>query len=420
MELLDPTGWEIRQTKRKDQNGITSIAFSLDLLVFWGFIKLITTSFLETCTFYLFIILLTLTDLIFVVLNFITTSRTNETVIPPAFSPASPPPFSDHPFIHCLCKLTFWLGEDAPEWMQEWSRWDGIMLDGRWPPVNRKLDLDQISRCPCPALNALANHGILKECGEGLSFHGIAANISRTYNLSPTLAIQLLSAAWPLFQGKKLISLEALTAHGLIEHDASLLRPDLYESSIKAQTKPDQELIARFFPEPKMSDHQELKKKHQRQKRRNQTILSENHLILELETEGIKITHSDFSYYLKQRRDESKMKNPSCVQNFLFNFFGSGNCALLVEIFNGNLYDIRTFIGAGIPIRNNLHPYPYHRRHQHVGSDPTRSNLNKSQIDLINFEVLPHDRWRPSNLRHPWGLTIFKAMYSTLKIEARI
>ncbi|POW00337.1 hypothetical protein PSHT_13077 [Puccinia striiformis] len=62
-------------------------------------------------------------------------------------------------------------GSEAPQWIQEWSRWDGLLPDGHWPSVDRNMDLSLVSRSPCPGLNALANHGIINKSGENLSFH---------------------------------------------------------------------------------------------------------------------------------------------------------------------------------------------------------------------------------------------------------
>jgi hypothetical protein len=73
--------------------------------------------------------------------------------------------------------------------------------------------------------------GIINKSGETLNFHRIASRVSRTYNLSPALAVQLLSAAWPLFKDRGQIDLYSLTTHGLIEHDASLLRQSFIPSA---------------------------------------------------------------------------------------------------------------------------------------------------------------------------------------------
>ncbi|POW00340.1 hypothetical protein PSHT_13078 [Puccinia striiformis] len=163
-----------------------------------------------------------------------------------------------------------------------------------------------------------------------------------------------------------------------------LLGPDLNESTIEDQTKPNSKNKPRR-PSPE-----------------------------EIETEEIRLKHSDFSNLLEMRRDECRTKNMSFHETFLFNFFGSGNCAMFLEVFDGKLSDIRPFIGAGVPIHDHHHHHPQHPQH---GQQSLESQVGF--LDLVNLEVLPHIHWRPSNLQHPWGLTIFKLVYSTLKIEAR-
>lgn len=64
---------------------------------------------------------------------------------------------------------------------------------------------------------------ILPHDGKRITPHQLAAATSRTYNLSPTLAIQLVSPLHPLWQGKGYFDLQDICAHGIIEHDASLL-----------------------------------------------------------------------------------------------------------------------------------------------------------------------------------------------------
>jgi len=377
----------------------------------WGLRTMIRRGAKESIKLYLFIFLLTVADALFLGLNLITPARTRENVVPRPFSPRAPPRFRDHPFVFALCKLCLWLGPLAPQWVQEWSTWDGLLPDGYWPSVDRKVDLSSASRSPCPGLNALANHGIINKSGGNLNFHRIASRISRTYNLSPPLAIQLLSAALPLFEQSGEIDLYTLTTHGLIEHDASLLRPDLYKSTLQDQTQPHQDLIEEYFPE-QLTHHKthKLHFKHHNEK--------------DDEAGETRLKHSDFSKMLEKRREECKTKNPSFHDKFLFKFFGSGNCALFMEVFDGKLCDIRPFIGAGISIGFDEYLHHHYRRlpHHYRRLPHLQNRLAERAVgflDLTNLEVLPHGQWRPSNLHHPWGLTIFKLIYSTLKIEAR-
>ncbi|KAI8928381.1 Chloroperoxidase [Entophlyctis helioformis] len=87
-------------------------------------------------------------------------------------------------------------------------------------------------RSPCPAWNALANHGVFSRDGkqrmprkfivEALFFH---------FHLDHAVGNKLLDAAFRLGLGdaeSQTISLEDLRKHNAIEHDASLVRKDDY------------------------------------------------------------------------------------------------------------------------------------------------------------------------------------------------
>jgi hypothetical protein len=184
--------------------------------------------------------------------------------------------------------------------------------------------------------------------------------------------------------------------------------PDLNESTLEDQTKPNQELIEKHFPKRRVRKTRRIQKGDESEEEEEEEE--------EEETDEIRLRHSDFSSLLEKRREECKTNNASFHETFLFKFFGSGNCAMFMEVFGGRLSDIRPFVGAGISYSN---PRSHHHHHRHRLHDEEQPRLPAGLSDWINLEVLPHGRWRPSNLHHPWGLTIFKLIYSTLKIEAR-
>lgn len=77
-------------------------------------------------------------------------------VVPPAFSPRSPPPFKQRPVTACVCWLASALpGRLTPEWVAAWSEWSGVGSGGEWGEA-RAPDHAVDSRCPCPALNVSA------------------------------------------------------------------------------------------------------------------------------------------------------------------------------------------------------------------------------------------------------------------------
>lgn len=128
-------------------------------------------------------------------------------------------------------------------------------FDGKWPEYIAPKEGD--SRCSCPALNALANHGasevptmivlligILFQCfpytgifphdGKNISFKEMTDKVIAAYNVSRTLSL-----VTPAFAAEMLgrdyktdkLDLGDLNLHSgaSIEHDASLLR--LYSTS---------------------------------------------------------------------------------------------------------------------------------------------------------------------------------------------
>ncbi|KAH9821491.1 hypothetical protein DFH28DRAFT_1092545 [Melampsora americana] len=196
--------------------------------------------------------ILEVTDRFITFLNIISPNQAVNQNVPKPFSPESPPPFCEHPFVYMICLLAWIIGPDlSPDWLNQWSVWKGIGPDGRWAEVNL-YEAKNGSRSPCPALNALANHGIINASGRDLTFHQITSAAARAYNCSPAFAIRALMGAYPIVEGRQTIKLSDLSAHGVIEHDASLLRPDIdspaYASYKDVQSHPWPDLVDRFFP----------------------------------------------------------------------------------------------------------------------------------------------------------------------------
>lgn len=84
------------------------------------------------------------------------------------------------------------------------------------------------SRSPCPALNALANHGFIHRDGRGLGTFQVIKALKDVYNLSPILGLGLVMAT-KLKIGLSLFrsfSLAQFSKHNAIEHDASLVHDD--------------------------------------------------------------------------------------------------------------------------------------------------------------------------------------------------
>jgi Peroxidase, family 2 len=116
---------------------------------------------------------------------------------------------------------------------------------GKWPEYVPAEEGD--SRCACPALNAMANHGehavarfilsitmtdliiqgIISHDGRGISFGELTTKVGATYNLSPTFAVFLSSYIANFMKkdyNKDKFDLKDIDQHNQIEHDGSLLR----------------------------------------------------------------------------------------------------------------------------------------------------------------------------------------------------
>lgn len=104
-----------------------------------------------------FIVLLHSIDLVIVFLNLITPNRKAKNVIPPAFTPSSPPPLLEFPVTHLLCRFAHFVGvHNSPDWLIQWTSWAGIGNNGNWTAPLEPTSIS--SRTPCPAINAMAAH----------------------------------------------------------------------------------------------------------------------------------------------------------------------------------------------------------------------------------------------------------------------
>jgi hypothetical protein len=103
------------------------------------------------------------------------------------------------------------------------------------------------SRGPCPALNSLANHGILSHDGKQITKDALVKALATTFNVDSTLAGKLVDTAFNQLgtdgsDGVRKLDLVSLNTHGVIEHDASLTRNDLGDAGNDNFT-PQQSLV---------------------------------------------------------------------------------------------------------------------------------------------------------------------------------
>ncbi|KAI0827441.1 chloroperoxidase-like protein [Trametes gibbosa] len=171
---------------------------------------------------------------------------------------------------------------------------------GKWPEYVPPREGD--SRCSCPALNALANHGILPHDGRNIAFPALGRAIEDVYNFAPTFgffgpkhAARFLARDY----WRDRLDLQDLDAHNCIEHDASGKIPRaLVEEVLASASGPGGTLVG-----------------------------------------------ADLSRLMGRRRVAAKRANPEYSLSLFHKLFGSWNCSTLLRIFGGNVDDLRVVLG---------------------------------------------------------------------------
>ncbi|KAH7323476.1 Chloroperoxidase [Rhexocercosporidium sp. MPI-PUGE-AT-0058] len=85
-------------------------------------------------------------------------------------------------------------------------------------------------RSPCPMVNSLANHGLLPRDGLNISMVDLIVAFNESINLAPA-ATQLVGRKALLASttgSNATFNLDDINTHGVIEHDGSLSRNDIY------------------------------------------------------------------------------------------------------------------------------------------------------------------------------------------------
>ncbi|KAL6916738.1 hypothetical protein ACHAP8_009672 [Fusarium lateritium] len=82
-------------------------------------------------------------------------------------------------------------------------------------------------RSPCPMVNSLANHGYLPRDGLNISLDDLIVAFTDAVNLDPAATTLVGKKALETGDGNT-FNLDDLAKHGVLEHDGSLSRDDLY------------------------------------------------------------------------------------------------------------------------------------------------------------------------------------------------
>lgn len=167
------------------------------------------------------------------------------------------------------------------------------------------------SRCPCPALNALCNHGVLPRDGKNITFNQLAKAVHSHYNFSTTFC-SFVCVDISTSLRKELsdaVDLSAIGTHNCIEHDGSLFRRDIHFQP--DQGTPSIDLIEDFLSTTKDSKT---------------------------------VAPADLSRAITHRFKHSARNNPQFSLTGLQLFFAAANASTLLRIFGGDAVALRTIL----------------------------------------------------------------------------
>ncbi|KDR77025.1 hypothetical protein GALMADRAFT_225178 [Galerina marginata CBS 339.88] len=186
---------------------------------------------------------------------------------------------------------------------------------GKWPEYIPPKEGD--SRCSCPALNAMANHGILPHDGKNIKFNELGPKIRTTFNFASTFCFFVPNFAANMLKrsySKDTFDLADLDLHNGIEHDASLTRED--SALVKDQGKPHLEYVKELLALASGKD-------------------KEGNVLL---------TPQDLSDYSAKRRVDARATNPDYTLDTFHKVFGSSNSSTMLTIFGGRVEDLEVIL----------------------------------------------------------------------------
>ncbi|KAF7342959.1 putative sterigmatocystin biosynthesis peroxidase stcC [Mycena venus] len=187
--------------------------------------------------------------------------------------------------------------------------------DGKWPEFVAPKESD--SRSCCPALNAMANHGILPHDGRNIKFTEMTETVRTTFNFAPSFCRFVPGVmADKLHRNYKTdtCDLADISLHNGIEHDASLTRQDFKFDP--DQGKPYLPFIEDLLASATGKD----------------------------EDGNLMLTAADLSRYSSKRRAEARATNPDFTLDKFHKLFGSANSSTLLTIFGGKVADLELIL----------------------------------------------------------------------------
>ncbi|THH29028.1 heme-thiolate peroxidase [Antrodiella citrinella] len=183
--------------------------------------------------------------------------------------------------------------------------------NGLWPKYDPPVEGN--SRCSCPALNAMANHGILPHDGRNITFRELNTAVRTTYNFAPSFCYFVpnhMAGILDRNYWSDRFDLADLDVHNGVEHDASLTREDpFFQNDQSTVSVPLVEKLLKSGTGPNGD-----------------------------------LTPADFSRLLSERRAESRARNPQYSQALQHKLLGSFNSAAMLTCFGGKIKDLRPFL----------------------------------------------------------------------------
>jgi len=223
--------------------------------------------------------------------------------------------------------------------------------NGIWPEYIPPRNGD--SRCSCPALNAMANHGLIPRDGRNITFRELSTSIRSTYNFAPSFCLYV-----PRYIARILnrsyntghFNLSDIDVHNGIEHDASLVRRDTFHQF--HQGMPDGALVSALLksatgPPPKPLSMDTPSAQDAPLPPNDSPYFNVAAIAAKATADfdlNRTLTPADLSRRLAQRRREAQADNPQYSQDFGHKMFGSSNGSTLLTIFGGRVNDIYTLL----------------------------------------------------------------------------
>eukprot|EP00842_Homolaphlyctis_polyrhiza_P004391 jgi/Hompol1/4953/HPOL_004079-RA len=205
-------------------------------------------------------------------------------------------------------------------------------------------------RSPCPALNALSNHGLIDRTGRAVEREQLLRVLETHLGIDRGFSGDLFDRALAMGLGdtaRGTLSLAALCRHGAIEHDVSLVRHDFGVASHTTSSNNNTD------------DNKDNNNVTAADAHTVQPALVEQ--LLAMSTTGTTLTVADFGAFRRKRYAHCKKTNPNLVFGFTQQLLAYTESALIIHVFGEEfgavpVKYIRAFLGEErLPIAEGWH-----------------------------------------------------------------